>query len=60
MDIIIGISFLVVAISGMILFFAGLNAFGLGVVGSYVWRAFENTKGRPHAVVWRRTELGGE
>ena len=29
---------------------------GLGIVGSYVWRAFENTKRRPHAVTsshWR-------
>jgi len=24
--------------------------FGLGVVGSYVWRTFENSKGRPGAV----------
>jgi glycosyltransferase involved in cell wall biosynthesis len=34
-----------------IVFFAALNAFGLGVVGSYTWRAYENTKRRPHAVV---------
>jgi len=33
------------------LFCTFLLIFGLGVVGSYVWRAFENTKGRPHAVV---------
>ena len=29
---------------------------GLGIVGTYVWRAFENTKRRPHAVTsshWR-------
>jgi glycosyltransferase involved in cell wall biosynthesis len=25
--------------------------FGLGVVGSYVWRTYENSKGRPHALV---------
>ena len=34
-----------------IVFFAGLNLFGLGIIGSYVWRAYENTKGRPLAVV---------
>jgi len=35
----------------VISFFSGLNALGLGVIGSYVWRAFENTKGRPLAIV---------
>jgi glycosyltransferase involved in cell wall biosynthesis len=34
-----------------ILFFGALNALGLGVVGTYAWRAFENTKARPLAVV---------
>ena len=34
-----------------ILFFSSLNLFGLGVIGSYVWRAYENTKARPLAVV---------
>lgn len=37
-----------------VLFFAALNLFGLGIIGSYVWRAFENTKQRPLAVVMRR------
>lgn len=32
-------------------FFAGLNSLGLGVIGSYVWRAFENTKRRPQAII---------
>lgn len=32
-------------------FFGGLNALGLGIIGSYAWRAFENTKGRPLSVV---------
>ena len=27
------------------------NLFGLGVVGSYVWRTYENAKGRPYAIV---------
>ena len=34
-----------------ILFFGALNALGLGVVGTYAWRAFENTKARPLAIV---------
>lgn len=34
-----------------ILFFGAINALGLGVVGSYAWRAFENTKARPLALV---------
>lgn len=34
-----------------VLFFGALNLLGLGVVGSYAWRAFENTKQRPLAVV---------
>jgi hypothetical protein len=25
----------------------------LGIVGTYVWRAYENTKGRPTSVVMR-------
>lgn len=35
----------------LITFFGGLNCFGLGVVGSYVWRTFENSKGRPNYIV---------
>lgn len=35
----------------IILFFGALNTFGLGLVGSYAWRAYENTKQRPHAIV---------
>lgn len=34
-----------------ILFFGGLNALGLGIVGAYIWRAFANTQRRPLAVV---------
>ena len=36
-----------------IVFFASLNLLGLGIIGSYVWRAYENTKARPLAVVMR-------
>ena len=35
----------------IILFFASLNSLGLGIIGIYVWRAFENTKQRPQSVV---------
>lgn len=33
-----------------VLFFGGLNAFGLGLVGNYAWRAYENTKQRPLSI----------
>lgn len=36
-----------------VLFFGMLNLLALGVVGSYSWRGYENTKRRPHAVVAR-------
>jgi polyisoprenyl-phosphate glycosyltransferase len=42
-----------------ITFFGGLNAFGLGVIGQYVSRAFENTKGRPLSIVSARAEWSG-
>ena len=35
----------------VVTFFGALNVFGLGIIGSYVWRAFENTKGRPGSIV---------
>jgi len=41
-----------------IVFFASLNLFALGIMGSYVWRAYENTKGRPLAVVMREDRFG--
>lgn len=42
-----------------ILFFGGLNAFGLGLIGAYVWRAFANTQGRPLAIVMRSEVFAG-
>ena len=27
-----------------VIFFGGLNSIGLGIVGTYAWRAFENTE----------------
>ncbi len=35
----------------LITFFGALNCFGLGVIGQYVWRTFENTKTRPGHIV---------
>jgi glycosyltransferase involved in cell wall biosynthesis len=43
----------------IVVFFAGLNSFGLGVIGSYVWRTFENTKGRPLAIVMTAEQFSG-
>jgi hypothetical protein len=34
-----------------VMFFGGLNSLGLGLLGEYIWRTFENTKGRPGYVV---------
>lgn len=36
-----------------IIFLGAVNLFGLGIVGSYAWRAYENTKGRPHTIPMR-------
>lgn len=41
----------------VIVFFGSLNLLGLGIIGSYVWRAYETTKGRPGAIVSEVTEL---
>lgn len=37
-----------------VLFLGALNLFGLGLVGTYAWRAYENSKRRPLAVVARK------
>lgn len=37
-----------------IVFFGALNLFALGIVGSYAWRTYENTKARPLHVVLRQ------
>lgn len=41
-----------------ILFFGAFNALGLGVVGSYAWRTFENTKERPLSIVQTLEDFG--
>lgn len=43
-----------------ILFFGALNTFGIGIVGNYAWRAYENTKQRPLNIVSLRLEFPGE
>jgi len=42
-----------------IVFFGGLNTLGLGIVGTYAWRAFENTKGRPLTVIMSMQKFNG-
>lgn len=41
----------------VIVFFAALNSLGLGIIGSYTWRVFENTKARPHAIVMNQKQF---
>ena len=45
------------ALTLLVVFFGSLNLFGLGIVGSYAWRAYENTKARPLHVVLREHEF---
>jgi glycosyltransferase involved in cell wall biosynthesis len=42
-----------------ILFFSFANFFGLGIVGNYVWRGFENSKQRPLHIIEGQTEFSG-
>lgn len=41
----------------IVTFFGALNCFGLGIIGNYVWRTFENTKLRPNYIVAERTSF---
>lgn len=43
----------------VIVFFGSLNMVGLGIIGSYVWRAYETTKGRPGAIIREITDIQG-
>ena len=43
----------------LIMFFGGLNSLGLGLIGEYVWRTFENTKDRPLYVIAQHREFMG-
>jgi polyisoprenyl-phosphate glycosyltransferase len=40
-------------------FFAGVNLLFLGVIGEYVGRIYEETKGRPHYVIQKIVRRGG-
>ena len=42
-----------------VMFFGGLNSLGIGILGEYLWRTFENTKGRPDYVVFAHAEFSG-
>ena len=35
----------------LIIFFGAFNCLALGIIGSYVWRTFENTKQRPNFIL---------
>ena len=43
----------------LIVFFSALNLLSLGIVGSYAWRTYENTKARPLAIALRAERFGG-
>jgi glycosyltransferase involved in cell wall biosynthesis len=43
----------------ILLIFMSLNSLGLGIIGSYVWRDYETTKGRPGAIVRETTDIVG-
>jgi len=43
----------------VIVFFGALNTLGLGLIGAYAWRAYENTKRRPLAVIQRIVTFEG-
>ena len=43
----------------VIAFFGALNTLGIGLIGSYTWRAYENTKNRPFAIVQRARSFQG-
>lgn len=41
----------------VVLFFGAFNSLGLGIIGNYVWRAYENTKQRPLTVSSSQEEI---
>ena len=47
------------AIMVAILFSASLILLGLGIVGNYVWRTYENTKQRPLGIIRAQREFTG-
>ena len=43
----------------ILLLFLSLNSLGLGIIGSYVWRAYDTIKRRPGAIVRDVIEISG-
>lgn len=43
----------------IVMFFGALNTLGIGLVGHYAWRTYENTKRRPLAIVRDARSFGG-
>lgn len=43
-----------------IAFFGGINALALGIIGSYTWRTYENTKQRPLSIIRRAQTFAGQ
>lgn len=44
----------------LICFFASLNTLGIGIVGSYAWRTYENTKKRPLSIPMKLDSYAGK
>src|SRR5215469_3470177 len=42
----------------LVTFFVALNMLSMGIIGSYLWRTFENTKGRPQSIVLMAETFG--
>ncbi len=41
-------------------FFGAMNLFGLGIVGSYTWRTYENTKQRQNAICMTKKDFNSQ
>lgn len=41
-----------------IMFFGGLTAFGLGIIGQYLWISLQNSRNRPDFIVWHHQTFG--
>lgn len=44
----------------VVTFFGALNLLGIGIIGGYMWRTFENTKGRPSSIVVHHAVYGAK
>lgn len=42
-----------------VIFFGALNSLGLGIIGAYAWRTYENTKRRPLSIVMLEQRFDG-